>query len=104
MAESQAYALVTGASRGLGRCFARALAARGHDLLLVARSSEKLEALAAELRAADGIRVENIVLDLAQPGAGGHLADELINRGLRIDLLVNNAGFGDQGRFLDLSL
>jgi short-subunit dehydrogenase len=99
----QGYALVTGASRGLGRCFARTLAARRQNLVLVARSTEKLEAL-AELRSAHGILVETIPFDLAQPGAGQHLADELARRELQIDLLVNNAGFGDQGRFLTLPL
>lgn len=98
------YALVTGASRGLGRCFARTLAARKQNLVLVARSGEKLEALARELRIAHGIQVESIPFDLAQNGAGQHLADELTRRGLEIELLVNNAGFGDQGRFLQLSL
>jgi short-subunit dehydrogenase len=98
------YALVTGASRGLGRCFARTLAARKQNLVLVARSAEKLEALALELCAAHEIQVERIPFDLAQTGAGEQLADELTRRGLEIDLLVNNAGFGDQGRFLELSL
>ena len=98
------YALVTGASRGLGCAFARALAARKHDLVLVARSVAKLEALANELRTAHGIHVETIPLDLAVAGAGQRLADELTKRELEIDLLVNNAGFGDQGRFLELPL
>lgn len=98
------YALVTGASRGLGRCFARTLAARKQNLVLVARSGEKLEALAHELRTTHGIQVETIPFDLAQVGAGQQLADELTRRGLQVDLLVNNAGFGDQGRFLQLSL
>jgi hypothetical protein len=98
------YAIVTGASRGLGRCFAHALAARKQNLVLVARSADKLEALADELRTAHGIQVESIPFDLAQTGAGQLLADELAARALKIDLLVNNAGFGDQGRFLQLSL
>lgn len=98
------YALVTGASRGLGRCFARTLAARKRNLVLVARSGEKLERLARELRTAHGIQVESVPFDLALNGAGQRLADELTRRGLEIDLLVNNAGFGDQGRFLQLSL
>jgi short-subunit dehydrogenase len=98
------YALVTGASRGLGRCFARTLAARKRNLVLVARSGEKLETLARELRTAHGIQVESVPFDLALNGAGQRLADELTRRGLEIDLLVNNAGFGDQGRFLQLSL
>jgi len=98
------YALVTGASRGLGRCFARTLAARKQNLVLVARSGEKLEALAREIQTAHDIRVESITTNLAQNGAGQRLADELMRRGLQIDLLVNNAGFGDQGRFIELSL
>lgn len=98
------YALVTGASRGLGRCFARTLAARKQNLVLVARSGEKLDALGRELQTAHGIQVESIPFDLAQTGAGQQLADELTRRGIEIDLLINNAGFGDQGRFLQLSL
>jgi short-subunit dehydrogenase len=98
------YALVTGASRGLGRCFARTLAARQQNLVLVARSGEKLEALRRELQTAYAIQVASIPFDLAQTGAGQQLADELTRRELQIDLLVNNAGFGDQGRFLQLSL
>jgi len=98
------YALVTGASRGLGRCFARTLAARKQNLVVVARSREKLETLAGELQSAHGIQVESIKFDLALKDAGQQLADELSRRGLQIDLLVNNAGFGDQGRFNELSL
>lgn len=98
------YALVTGASRGLGRCFARALATRKQNLVLIARSTEKLEELARELREAHAIQVETLTFDLARTGAGQQLANELIARRLHIELLVNNAGFGDQGRFLQLSL
>ena len=98
------YALVSGASRGLGRCFARTLAARNQNLVLVARSGEKLEALARELQTTHGIQVETIPLDLATTGAGQTLAGELTKRGLEIDLFVSNAGFGDQGRFLELPL
>lgn len=98
------YALVTGASRGLGRCFARTLAGRKQNLVLVARSTEKLEALAQEFRSAHGVFVESIPFDLSAPGAGQQLADELARRELQIDLLINNAGFGDQGRFQELSL
>ena len=72
--------------------------------MLVARSGEKLDAISDDLRAKHGGNVEIIVLDLGQPGAGSRLADELTARSLHIDLLVNNAGFGDQKRFLDLSL
>jgi uncharacterized protein len=98
------YALVTGASRGLGKYFARALAARRQHLVLVARDSDRLARLAVELEKANGIRAETLALDLASPGAGGRLAEQLKDRGLKIDLLVNNAGFGDSGEFLKLSL
>ncbi|MEP6921778.1 MAG: SDR family oxidoreductase [bacterium] len=98
------YALVTGASRGLGRCFARTLAARKQDLVLVARSEDKLQALARELRTAHGIKVEVVPIDLAQTGAGKKLAAELTHRELPIKVLVNNAGFGEHGRFVQLSL
>jgi uncharacterized protein len=99
-----AYALVTGASRGLGKAFAEALAARKQNLVLVARSKEKLEALARELRSSQGILAEALEFDLASPTAGQRLAQRLWDRGLRINLLVNNAGFGERGTFCELSL
>jgi short-subunit dehydrogenase len=98
------YALVTGASRGLGKYFARALAARGQNVVLVARDNDRLVALAAELKTAHGIHTDTVVADLAIPGSGARLAEELKDRGLRIDLLINNAGFGDQGEFHRLPL
>ena len=98
------YALVTGASRGLGKYFARALAARQQNLVLVARDNDRLAKLSAELEKTSGIRAETFALDLASLGAGGRLAEQLKERGLKIDLLVNNAGFGDQGEFLTLPL
>jgi len=93
------YALVTGASSGLGKAFARALAARKQNLVLAARSKDKLDALASELRAAHGIEAEPIQIDLAQPLAGKQLAQQLSDQKLQIYLLVNNAGFGVQGQF-----
>jgi len=98
------YALVTGASRGLGRCFARALAARGQNLVLVARSEALLQTLTEELKQTYQIEVEPIVCDLATENAGEQLADALLARNLTIDLLVNNAGGGKQGWFLELGL
>lgn len=94
-------ALVTGASAGLGSHFARALAAEGHDLILTARRAERLEALAAEVRAAHGVRVEVVAADLAVPGAAGALIAEVAGRGLAVDMLVNNAGFGLAGSFAE---
>ena len=103
MAETS-YALVTGASRGLGKYFARALAARGNNLVLVARNKERLDAIAAELREAHKVQVETTSVNLSSAGAGQGLAEAVSAQGLQIDLLVNNAGFGDQGEFWRLSL
>lgn len=98
------YALVTGASSGLGECFARALAVRKWDLVLVARSAEKLSALAKELSAAHGIQAEPLPFDLSAPGAADRLAATLRERQLEIGLLANNAGFGARGQFHKLPL
>lgn len=98
------YALVTGASMGLGKFFARALAARKQHVILAARSGEKLEALAGELRAAHSVSAEPLVCDLAAPAAGLDLARRLREGGLSVELLVNNAGFGLRGEFLKLPL
>ncbi|MBV9837270.1 MAG: SDR family oxidoreductase [Solirubrobacterales bacterium] len=87
-------ALVTGASSGIGEAFARELAGRGADLVLAARSADKLQALAKELGGRCGVSVEVVVVDLSEPRAGTGLAAELSSRGLEIDVLINNAGFG----------
>ena len=97
------YALVTGASSGIGECFARALGARKWNLVLVARTQEKLSALAKELGSAYGVQVAPLSFDLSGPGAAGRLATILRERQLEIGLLVNNAGFGARGRFDELS-
>jgi short-subunit dehydrogenase len=95
---------VTGASHGLGRVFARALAARKQNVILVARAADKLETLARELRSSQSVLAETLPRDLAVPGAGLGLARSLRERGLQVDLLINNAGFGDRGEFWKLSL
>lgn len=92
-------ALVTGASAGLGAAFARAYAARGHDLVLTARRVERLEALAAELMARHAIRCHVLPGDLAQPGAAQALLDTIEARGLAVEVLVNNAGYGVPGSY-----
>ena len=104
MKAGPAYALVTGASMGLGKFFARALAARKQNLVLVARSKDKLEALASELATSHAILAEPLEFDLAAPGAGQRLAHQLRDLELPINLLVNNAGFGLRGEFWKLSL
>jgi hypothetical protein len=91
------YALITGASAGIGVAFARALAARGHALVLTARRLDRLVSLAADLRTRHGVAVECIACDLADPGAPKFLRDETARRGIEIDVLVNNAGYGVTG-------
>jgi len=97
-------ALVTGASSGIGMSFARALAARGLDLVLVARLGDKLKELAAQLSREHGVRVETLTLDLSQPGAAKQVWDAAQKNGWSVDLLINNAGFGKWGEFLDFTV
>ncbi|HMM57347.1 MAG TPA: SDR family oxidoreductase [Rudaea sp.] len=94
------FALVTGASAGIGAAFARELAARGASLVLTARRAERLESLAAELREKHGTRCECIAADLADPAGVEKLCVEIAHRGIAIDILVNNAGYGVPGSFL----
>jgi len=84
---------------GLGEEFARQLAARGENLVLTARSADRLDALAGELGPRHGVQVLTLPLDLAQPGAPAEVARFLDERGLRPKWLVNNAGFGEAGDF-----
>jgi short-subunit dehydrogenase len=96
-------ALVTGASSGLGVEFARELAGRGADVVLVARREERLRALAEELARDAGVGVAISPRDLARPEERLALFEELERRGTAVDVLVNNAGFGLFGPFLDLA-
>src|SRR5208283_3255303 len=98
------FALITGASSGIGACFARALGARGRPLVLVARSKDKLETLARELTMKHSLRIEVIAQDLSLEGAAYRLATTLKERSIAVDLLVNNAGFGTHGEFWKLPL
>ena len=91
--------LITGASSGIGEAFARALAARDHNLLLVARSEDKLSRLCSELGSAGSIHCQYVGLDLSKPESPSKLFEETKTRGLEIDLLINNAGFGSMGEF-----
>jgi short-subunit dehydrogenase len=90
-------ALITGASTGIGTVFARELAARGAQLILVARSEDKLQTLAAQIVAAHGVRVDVLPIDLARPAAGEEVARRVAALGRQVDVLVNNAGFATHG-------
>jgi len=96
--------LITGASSGIGEVFARKLAARGQNLLLVARSEDKLMTLCNELGRVKSIRAQYVAMDLSQPDAPARLFEETQKRGLVIETLVNNAGFGAVGDFTRIDL
>ncbi len=97
-------AVVTGASSGIGDAMARVLATQGADLVLVARDTARLEALASELRTEHGVGVEVITADLSAPVARAAVEQRLADRDRPVDLLVNNAGFGTSGDFADLAV
>lgn len=94
-------ALVTGASSGLGVDFARELASRGADLILVARREDRLLNLASQLKETHGIEVDVRAKDLGTPSAPLELFDDLTAAKLDVDILINNAGFGIHGSFVD---
>lgn len=104
------WALITGASSGLGAEFARQLAARGMHLVLTARRQELMEELALELHTKHGTRCEIIVADLSDPTQPAQILQQIEAKGITIELLINNAGFGivgevtqsDVGRILEL--
>jgi short-subunit dehydrogenase len=95
-------ALVTGASGGIGADIASLLAARKHDLVLVARSRDKLAELAAKLEKEHGIAVTVLTADLTDPTAPDLIAKVVAEKNLSIDVLVNNAGLGSYGLFADI--
>jgi uncharacterized protein len=94
--------LITGASSGIGRELSRCFAADGCWLVLVARRGRALESLAEELRKTHKVDVRVVIADLAQAEAPTHILGQLQHHGLKVDVLVNNAGFGAQGRFAEI--
>ena len=98
------FTLITGASSGIGEAFARRLASESHNLILVARSEEKLRALCDELAAKHKIECHFVPLDLTDRNAPERLFDETERNGWAVDWLINNAGFGSAGDFATLEL
>lgn len=101
-ADPASTCLITGASSGIGADIARELAARGRGVVLVARRADRLEDLADELRKAHGIRVEALACDVTDVTARAQLLERVAGLGLQVDVLVNNAGFGTAGPFIEL--
>ncbi|SDM99636.1 hypothetical protein SAMN04487949_3108 [Halogranum gelatinilyticum] len=97
-------ALVTGASSGIGWELSKLFAADGYDLVLVARSEDKLRELGEMLQREHGIGVTVVVKDLARPESPGEIQAALDERGITVDVLVNNAGFGTNGPFTETDL
>ncbi|KAA6438415.1 SDR family oxidoreductase [Dyadobacter flavalbus] len=98
------YTLITGASGGIGEALARKLAARKHNLVLVARSAQKLAILSKELMEKYGMQAEFITADLTKPEACFQVFEETQRQNWEIEMLVNNAGVGSGGEFAALSL
>jgi short-subunit dehydrogenase len=103
MTRSRPVALVTGASSGIGLELARVLAREGHDLVLVARREPELRALAEELTSKFGVAATVVAVDLSLPDGARQVYDAVSAAGIDVDVLVNNAGFGGHGRFVDTS-
>ncbi len=92
-------ALITGASSGLGLEYAKLFAQDKHDVILIARRRDRLDTLAAELTKAHGIQAHVITADLMDPAAAERIVQEVQAKGLEVEFLVNNAGFGTAGPF-----
>ena len=100
----QDFTLITGASSGIGEALARRLARDRRPIALTARRTDRLERLAGELRAQHGVDVQVLTADLTRPGACEALQAEIGRRGLVVDWLINNAGFGTYGHFAELPI
>src|ERR1700676_3705705 len=97
-------ALITGASFGIGMEFARIFAREGYNLVLVARSGDKLRLLASEVEKSHGARSLILATDLTEPGAAAYVLEQTTRADIQVDVLVNNAGFGQYGLFAENDL
>jgi short-subunit dehydrogenase len=102
-AKPTGFALITGASNGIGLALAHLMAQRGNDLLLVARSGDRLATLASGLQSQHGVTVRHLALDLAASGAAQTLYNYCKTESLLVNILVNNAGYGDYKPVADAS-
>jgi short-subunit dehydrogenase len=100
--EANSTALVTGASSGIGAEIARGLARRGHGVTLAARREDRLRDLAEEIAAEHGVRAETISCDVSDAADRRRMKAEIDDRGLTVEVLVNNAGYGSGGKFVEL--
>jgi short-subunit dehydrogenase len=104
MSSKAGFTLITGASSGIGEAFAKELAKRKHNLVLAARSADKLQEMSNELSRAHGIECRHLPVDLSVAGAAERVVAFTTGGGLEVDWLINNAGFGTYGKFCDLPL
>jgi len=104
MPTSSESALITGASYGIGLEFSRIFASEGYNLVLVARSADRLRQLASELEKNHGTRSLILATDLTEPGASAYVQEQTTRAGIEVDVLVNNAGFGQYGKFAENDL
>lgn len=100
----ETYALITGASKGLGKAIAIQLAKKGYNLLLVARSCDELAKLASEIQIANKVKVEYLAIDLAESSAVSTIVNWITGHGFALSILINNAGYGLWGDFASLDL
>src|SRR3954462_3975409 len=98
------YALITGATSGIGYELAKLFAADGYNLVIVARSEDDLQTTASELSSKNGIQVETISKDLSQPNAAAELYDQVQAKDIQVDVLVNDAAQGQYGKFVDTDI
>ena len=104
LAPDRKTALITGASFGIGMEFARIFAREGYNLVLVARSGDKLRLLASEVEKSHGARSLILATDLTEPGAAAYVLEQTTRADIQVDVLVNNAGFGQYGLFVENDL